>query len=564
MMISDLTANKDEKARAVVYARYSTDMQSAASVEDQGRLCRELIDRNCWKYLHAYADRAMSGASALRPQYQQLLDDARAGKFDVVVAEALDRLTRDQADVANLYKQLTFHGIKIVTLAEGEISELHVGLKGTMNALFLKDLADKTRRGLRGRIERGRSGGGLCYGYRVSQSAGEERGKRQIEDAEAEVVRRIFTAFASGKSARKIAAELNRDGIPGPGGRPWGDTTIRGHAVRGTGILRNELYVGRLVWNRLRYAKDPSTGRRISRVNSRESWIVRNVPELRIVDDSLWSRVQTRLDTIRSSDRVTKARATKFWTRRRPKHVLTGKVACGVCGGPAALIGKDYFACSAARRQGTCTNRASMRRSQVESWIIEALRNQLMAPDLVAEFVREFNNEINRVRRERDTRRAGLVRELREVERRIDILLDTVASGELKGSSVQAKLEALEARQVALAAELAGSPEEPVRLHPNLAVIYKRKVAALHELLSDAATSTEAIEIARSLIDQVKFRPGADAGLEIELIGDLARMVQLAQDPGKNRPLPAAVPDEFARSVKVVAGVGFEPTTFRL
>jgi transposase InsO family protein len=131
-------------------------------------------------------------------------------------------------------------------------------------------------------------------------------------------------------------------------------------------------------------------------------------------------------------------------------------------------------------------------------------------------------------------------------------------------SSVQAKLEALEARQVALAAELAGSPEEPVRLHPNLAVIYKRKVAALHELLSDAATSTEAIEIARSLIDQVKFRPGADAGLEIELIGDLARMVQLAQDPGKNRPLPAAVPDEFARSVKVVAGVGFEPTTFRL
>jgi site-specific DNA recombinase len=134
-------------------------------------------------------------------------------------------------------------------------------------------------------------------------------------------------------------------------------------------------------------------------------------------------------------------------------------------------VEQDYYACSAARRQGTCTNRASMRRSQVELWIIEALRNQLMAPDLVAEFVREFNNEINRVRRERDTRRAGLVRELREVERRIDILLDTVASGELKGSSVQAKLEALEARHVALAAELAGSPEEPVRLHPNLAVI---------------------------------------------------------------------------------------------
>ncbi len=123
--------------RAVIYARYSTDLQSAASVEDQVRLCRDLIDRQGWNYLHAYADRAMSGASALRPGYQQLLEDARADRFDVIISEALDRLTRDQADVANLYKQLTFQGIKIVTLAEGEITELHVGLKGTMNALFL-------------------------------------------------------------------------------------------------------------------------------------------------------------------------------------------------------------------------------------------------------------------------------------------------------------------------------------------------------------------------------------------------------------------------------------------
>lgn len=112
-------------------------------------------------------DRAVSGASGLRPAYQQLMEDARAGTFDVVLAEALDRLSRDQEDVAALYTQLSFAGVKLITLAEGEISELHVGLKGTMNALFLKDLAAKTHRGLRGRIEQGRSGGGLCYGYTV-------------------------------------------------------------------------------------------------------------------------------------------------------------------------------------------------------------------------------------------------------------------------------------------------------------------------------------------------------------------------------------------------------------
>ena len=80
------------------------------------------------------------------------------------MTEALDRLSRDQADVAALYRQLTFAGVRIVTLAEGEINELHVGLKGTMNQLFLKDLADKTRRGLRGRVEAGKSGGGNSYG----------------------------------------------------------------------------------------------------------------------------------------------------------------------------------------------------------------------------------------------------------------------------------------------------------------------------------------------------------------------------------------------------------------
>jgi DNA invertase Pin-like site-specific DNA recombinase len=107
-----------------------------------------------------YQDAAISGASiTLRPGIQSLLQDAQAGKFEIVLAEALDRISRDQADVAILFKHLTFARVRIITLAEGEISELHVGLKGTMNALFLKDLAAKTHRGLRGRVEKGKAGG---------------------------------------------------------------------------------------------------------------------------------------------------------------------------------------------------------------------------------------------------------------------------------------------------------------------------------------------------------------------------------------------------------------------
>src|SRR5580693_10127502 len=240
--------------KVALYARYSSDNQRDASIEDQLRLCRLHAEKQGWTVVDSYTDRAISGASLLRPGIQELISDAMRGKFAVVLAEAMDRLSRDQEDIAGLFKRMAFSGVRIVTLSEGDVTHLHVGLKGTMNALFLKDLADKTRRGLRGRIEQGRSGGGLCYGYTIVENS--DRGGREIVQAEAAVVRRIFADFVAGKSPRGIAAELNREGTPGPGGRPWGDTTIRGHALRGTGVLRNELYVGRLVWNRLRYTKD--------------------------------------------------------------------------------------------------------------------------------------------------------------------------------------------------------------------------------------------------------------------------------------------------------------------
>ena len=206
--------------RAVIYARYSTDLQSPSSIEDQIRVCRERIDREGWTYHTAYCDRAVSGASRLRASYQMLLEDARRGFFDVVVAEALDRLSRDQEDTAHLFKHLSFAGVQLVTLSEGEISELHIGLSGAMGALYLKQLAEKTRRGLRGRVEQGRSGGGRSYGYSIVSNAShaDQTGERRIDEAEATVVCRVFMSYRDGVSPREIAKMLNREGVPGPAG----------------------------------------------------------------------------------------------------------------------------------------------------------------------------------------------------------------------------------------------------------------------------------------------------------------------------------------------------------
>ena len=301
--------------RAAIYARFSTDLQSAASIDDQVRVCRERIEQEGHRVVEVYADRAISGANRV-PGIQSLMADAAKGKFDLVYAEALDRISRDQEDVAGVYKRLRFADVRMMTLAEGEINELHVGLKGTMNALFLTDLANKTRRGLRGRVEAGRSGGGLTYGYDVVRTPRPdgtvEAGERRINDAEAKVVRRIFCEYAAGQSPRAIALGLNRDGIAGPRGRGWGASTINGNAARGTGILNNHAYIGKLVWNKLRYVKDPETRKRRSTANKAEAVIEKDVPHLRIIEQDLWDAVKQRQAEVMHGPQGTR---TKPWDR---------------------------------------------------------------------------------------------------------------------------------------------------------------------------------------------------------------------------------------------------------
>jgi site-specific DNA recombinase len=190
--------------RAAIYARYSSDNQRDASIDDQVRICRAEIERNGWDLVQVYADPAISGASTFRPGYQKLLLDASTGAIDVVVAESLDRLSRDLADVATLYKHLSYLGVRLWTVAEQQVNELHVGLKGTMNALYLKDLAQKTHRGLEGRVRSGMSGGGICYGYDLVPG---QTGVRKINEAEAMVVVRIFEEYAAARSPRAIAQQ---------------------------------------------------------------------------------------------------------------------------------------------------------------------------------------------------------------------------------------------------------------------------------------------------------------------------------------------------------------------
>ncbi|WP_372394604.1 recombinase family protein [Azospirillum sp. HJ39] len=517
--------------KAALYARYSSDNQRDASIEDQLRLCRNYAERQGWRIVDSYSDRAISGSSLLRPGVQDLIADGLKRRFDIILTESLDRLSRDQEDIAGFYKRMRFAGVAIVTLSEGEVSELHIGLKGTMGALYLKDLADKTRRGLRGRVEEGKSGGGLCYGYEVvKQTAANSeatRGNRRINAAEAAVVRRIFSAYLGGQSSRRIAWELNDEGVPGPQGSAWGPSTIHGNPKRGTGILNNELYIGRLVWNRLRYVKDPDSGKRVSRLNPESEWVIQEVPELRIVDQDLWDAVKARQKAFALTPVETKEVDGNILTdRRRPKHLFAGLVKCGCCDGGYSMISKDLLGCSAARNKGTCGNLKNIRRDSLEASVLNGLQAHLMGPALFKEFCEEFTREMNRLRMEQSSEIAGRRKELERVQRELDRAVQAILDG-VPGSQLKDKIGKLEARKAELADILASATEPPPLLHPNMAEMYRQRIAALHERLQSEETKAEAANILRGLVDQINLQPDGNE-LAIVLRGDLAAMLSFA------------------------------------
>ncbi|WP_105405482.1 recombinase family protein [Neorhizobium sp. T7_12] len=313
--------------RVVIYARYSTDQQNPASIETQLDLGTSFVLERGWTLCETFVDAGVSGASfETRPGLQAALKGARQGAFDVLLCLTLDRLSRDLEHSAKVLKLLHFHEIELWTVhGSSQVSSMELGLRAVLNSEMLEQVRYRTREGMKTVAKKGRVPGGICYGYSIKRVLGADgepiRGLRDINADEACVIVWIYEQYAKGFSPDAIAEKLNKKGVVGPRGLAWRGTAIRGHRRRGTGILNNELYIGRLVFNRLAYRKNPVSERRVSRLNLPEQHIVQEIPALRIVSDTLWKRVKRRQastnhrgkgeDAIRLTD--------KFNPPRKPK-----------------------------------------------------------------------------------------------------------------------------------------------------------------------------------------------------------------------------------------------------
>jgi site-specific DNA recombinase len=538
--------------RAAIYARFSTDLQTERSIEDQIALCRSYAQREGLQPVETFHDRARSGGSVLgRDGVLRLMERAREKAFDVVIVEALDRLSRDMEDLAGIHKRLSFAGIEIRAVHEGTVNTVLVGLRGLVGQLYREDNAHKVRRGQAGRVRQGLSGGGITYGYAAIDGAA---GKRAVVEAEAQIVRRIFDEYVGGRTPREIAQDLNRANVAPPRGRRWNASTINGNVHRGSGILHNELYRGRLVWNKVRMVKDPDTGRRVSRPNRRSDWQTTDVPELAIVPAAVFDAAQQRK----------KARGLTHPThQRRPRHLLSGLLKCGACGAGMSTNGKDKsgrirIRCSAAAESGTCPNPSTFYLASVENAVLSGLRAEMRQPAVIAEYVRTYHEERKRLAADASARRTSLERKVRQLTREIDRVIDGIAKGIGDPLELGARSKTLchERRciQEELAADIAGV-DNIVALHPATLSRYEQQLCRLQEALASGirAGDSEPVEAIRELIETVTVfrhatRPGA---VEVEISGRL------------NALLGAPAYPDGVRGVwgKLVAGEGFEPPT---
>ncbi|TAU85100.1 hypothetical protein ELI07_17935 [Rhizobium leguminosarum] len=223
----------------------------------------------------------------------------------------------------------------------------------------------------------------LCYGYRLDQqreaNGDRSRGLREIEPAQAEIVRWIFEQYANGVSPATIAQGLNARRVPAPEHKYWRDDTIRGDGKRQAGILHNELYVGRMIWNKQHYRKNPETERRTARLNDKSERIVTEVPSMHIISDELWVRVKERqLTTLENFSRTTTNRLNRT---HRPTYLLSGMLECAECGGSYAIMAKERYGCSNQKSKlpvdglggACCSNQKTILRKNLEDRVLSCL-----------------------------------------------------------------------------------------------------------------------------------------------------------------------------------------------
>ena len=551
------------RLRCAAYARVSTSMQNPLSPDDQLRKCREFATKEGWDVLDSqvYVDEAVSGVGADRPQLTRMMEAAVSmpRPFDAILVDDSSRLSRNLSDAMRIFERLNFAGVRVVAVSQGidsknEQADVLVTVHGLIDSLYVKELAKKTHRGMEGKLLRGFHVGGACFGYQtVDSDAGK---KLSVNENEASIVRRIFEMSADGAALKTIAKTLNSDRIPSPRARNgrtpggWCPTGVRE-------MLHNERYVGRIVWNRAKFVKVPGTNRRVARPRPESEWHRVAAPELRIVSDELWQRVQDRLVWLRESYRG--SRTIGLTSRNASsKYLFSGMLFCSECGGRLAIItgsrkhDHPRWGCPRNYNRGTCSNEVRERNEYVETQLLAELQRSVLQPDPIDYALEKFELELEREL----SAASGSIEAQRRRMDQLDLELARLAEAVATQGSNAAVLSAMSVRESerrSIEQVLWGSGPGSIKtVIANVRELATGRLKQIREVIQ-SQTQAARVELSKH-VDRIVMRP--------TFVGDQAHYVAeggwnlLGKYEGR--------PGGALRNLEMVAGVRFELTTFGL
>ena len=382
-------------AKAVIYARYSSDNQREESIDGQLRECREYAERNNITIIANYIDRALSARTADRPEFQCMIKDSEKRLFDTVLVWKLDRFSRDRYDSAHYKRILKKNGVSVVSVKEN-IADTPEGiilesmLEG-MAEYYSAELSVKVKRGLKENALKCQFNGGyMPYGYMIDK----ERRILVIDPVRAPIVQEIFDKFDNGIKIKAIRDSLNERGIKTNLGSDFTYSKI-GH------MLRNSLYTGVYKYG--------------------DIIVPDGVPAL--IDKEQFERIQKRMKTYSKNHAKAKA---------HEEYLLTPKLFCGSCG--KMMIGecgtsKDgtkhyYYKCSGAKRR-KCTRTKGLKKDWIEKVAVLAALNSILKNSVIEDIA----DTVVALQEKEDPTIPALLRQLTDCESRISNVMKAIESG---------------------------------------------------------------------------------------------------------------------------------------
>ena len=553
-----------EPNRCAVYARISTEKQSALSPADQIRKCREFAANHGLVVMpeHVYTDQGISGVGSDRPAFQNLLNAAfsPARPFDIILVDDTSRLSRSLTEAVSVVQRLQFAGLRVIFVSQGidsdsEQSDVQLTVHGLVDSLYVKELAKKTHRGLEGRVLRGLHTGGRCYGYTAVPAGDGESKHLIINETEARVIRRMFEMSAGGASIRKITKTLNAEGVPPPRSRlgrrnAWCPTAVRE-------MLKRSLYKGELTWNRGKFVKVPGTNQRRRKLRPPFEWKTFQRPDLVIVPAALWDSVQRRLQTFDGRHRSGKTVGLYPRSLTSP-YLFSGLLKCASCGSNLAILtgGGTHrhpkYVCTAYYNRGVCDNSLYIRRDVLEERLLDNLQRDLLQPKAVEFAIEEFGRQL----RSALTNFSAEIIQMREQKQKLEREIRNFSQAIAQGGHSKYLVEeiAVREREVDKITErlLSDGPSSVESHIEGIRTFVVKEISDLRTLLNhDVALAKKELRrhVAEILMLPAKCGEGWNYVAEgsWDLLGSDSELVQ------KRQPLDWRF--------RMVAGVGFEPTT---